>query len=401
MYLGEVPTEQRCEAFQDLIAEHLRSTWVAGQGSCLETYLAEFAPELGELATPAGVPATLVEDEFLARHLGPQGDAPPLEEYARRFAERPDVMRLLEARLLGAGRYVKLHRRGRGAMGEVWEAYDRHLRRPVAVKEPRAGAAGDSGFCRQFAAEAHLTAGLEHPAIVGVHEYHPGGGEEPPFCVLRLVDGEPLSTLIRDYHHAPGDRRSAEQRLLWHRLLQAFVTACDALAYAHRHGVLHRDLKPGNVVVGEVGETVVLDWGLGARGEGNGELVGTPEYMPPEQADGLADARSDVFGLGTVLYELLTGRAPHAWSDRTRPVDWPQCVRQAAFPRPRGLNPEAPRALEAICLKALARDPAERYQSAAVLAQDVRRYLAGEPVEAWSEPLRLRAGRWLRRVLER
>jgi serine/threonine protein kinase len=183
-------------------------------------------------------------------------------------------------------------------------------------------------------------------------------------------------------------------------------------------------LKPGNILVGEFGETVILDWGMakqtplvapasaaGSRGgEVNGEatqigfqktipsiVVGTPQYMAPEQAEGIADARSDVFGLGAVLYEMLTNRPPRDWPDGAQPADWMRIVREACFPPPRRLNPQAPRSLEAICHRALARDAMERYQSADELSQEIGRHLAGEPASAWSAPFWDRGWRMLRR----
>jgi serine/threonine protein kinase len=129
----------------------------------------------------------------------------------------------------------------------------------------------------------------------------------------------------------------------------------------------------------------------------NREVVGTPDYMPPEQLDGISDIRSDVFSLGAILYEILTGRSPHGWANGARPADWPRLVRQAQFPPSRQLCSQTPPALEAICLKALARLPEDRYQTATELASDVEHYLAGERVSAWKEPLWTTARRFLRR----
>jgi hypothetical protein len=374
-YLEEIPAEQHAEALQDLLAAHLLLRWEGGQGLRLEDYFRELGLEL------AAVPADLVQDEFLARYAVPHGDMPSPAEYERRFPGRADVQELLRARCLDGGGYVRLRRRGRGAMGEVWEAHDRHLQRRVAIKLPQAGRLADPEFLSRFAEEARVTAGLEHPGIVGVHAFHTPA-EGPPFYVMRLVDGEPLSAPIWDYHHPPPERTPGEQRLRWGRLMQCFAAACEALAFAHARGVIHRDLKPGNIAVGAYGETVILDWGLAQRLDAShppvaGIVVGTPDYMPPEQVDGIADRRSDVFGLGAVLYELLTGRAPHTWADGCRPADWQQVVRRAEFARPRSLAPRTPRALEQICLKALARDPTERYPDAAELVRDIRCHLAG------------------------
>ncbi|MCC6420951.1 MAG: serine/threonine protein kinase [Gemmataceae bacterium] len=408
-YLKDILPGHRAGALQDLVAEHLQLTWRAGRGVTLEAYFAEFGGEFPELASPRAVPAELVEDEFLARYLLPHGDTPSPEDYQSRFAARADVFDLLWGRCLAEGRYVKLRLRGRGAMGEVWEAYDRYLGRAVAVKEPNAGPGSSADLLHRFAEEARLSAGLEHPGIVGVHEYHEGS-DRTPFYVMKLVDGRSLGEWIREYHQPALERSTGEQRLLWDRLLHAFLAVCDAITYAHTRGVLHRDLKPGNIIVGGGGETVILDWGVGMRlraarpstpatapgGVPPGcAVVGTPQYMPPEQADGNADERSDVFGLGAVLYEILTGQAPHPWAAGALPRNWQHQVREAQLLPPQRLNGQAPRALEAVCLKALARQPADRYQGAAALARDLRCYLAGLPVEGWAEPLTSRAWRWL------
>ena len=424
-YLDGVPDEQRTEALQDLIAEHLGYAWKAGQGTRLDAYLSEFGHEFPDIASPTVVPADLVEDEFLARYAFPYGDTPVLDEYEERFPSRIDVMSLLQRRCLDEGRYVKLQMRGQGAMGEVFEAYDHHLCRFVAIKQPREGSADSGLLLRRFAEEALITAGLEHPAIVSVHEHHQSNAS--PFYVMRLADGQTLGESIRDYYLPPIDRARDEQRLFWNQLLQAFASACDAMAYAHARGVLHCDLKPGNIIVGQFGETAILDWGMAKRmaplatcsstavsppqddvlGEVSAAedcetltstiVAGTPQYMPPEQADGITDERSDVFGLGAVLYEMLTSRPPYAWPEGTRPVDWQRVVREARFVAPRRLRAQTPRSLEAICLKALARQPADRFQSAAELGKDVRRYLADEPVVARGERFLVTRWRALRR----
>lgn len=398
-YLRDLPEDQRFEALQDLIADHLRLTWQAGQGPRLESYLAELGGEFAGIGSSASAPADLVEDEFLARHQLPHGDTPSLEEYRARFPTRPDVMERLESRYLDDGRYIGLHKRGLGAMGEVWEAYDCRLRRLVAVKKPRTDLGNRGDALRCFDHEARITAGLGHPGIVSVHDYCQVD-DPAPFYVMELINGQTLSDRIRDYHQPTIARTRAEDRILWSQLLHALIGISDAISYAHAWGVLHRDLKPGNILVGEFGEVVIIDWGMAARFPPGGTLAagavaGTPDYMPPEQADGLADVRSDVFGLGAILFEILTGRSPHGWIDGARPADWPGLVRQAEFQTPRYLNPQTPRALEAICQKALARVPDQRYPTVEALAHDVRYYLAGEPVSARREPAMLKAWRWL------
>ncbi len=398
-YAVDLPEDQRAGTLLDLIAEHMRLTWQAGLGILLDSYQHEL-----QLGDARFLPADLVEDEFLARHQQPHGDAPAPDDYARRFPGRSDVLELLQRRCLCAGRYVKLHKRGQGAMGEVWEAYDHHLHRLVAIKEPKTSPTTNNDVLRRFADEAHLTACLEHPGIASVHEYWQQEGAAP-FYVMRLVTGKNLSERLSDYHFPPPEREPRVRRLQWQRLLHAFVAACDALAYAHAHGVIHRDLKPGNIVIGDYGETVILDWGAGLRLPHRGSaaapdkstvmVVGTPQYMPPEQADGQADFRSDVFGLGAVLYEMLAGQPPYPWPEGARPTDWQSKVRDARFPPPSRVKNSVPPVPEAICLKAMARNPADRYQSPTALADDIRCYLCGEPVAIWQEPWSARVRRWL------
>jgi len=399
-YVEKVGLEQRSDALQDLISAHLRLSWQAGHGQELETYFTELSGEVDGQLTPSTVPPELVEDELIARHILPHGDLPSLEAYSQRFAGRADVMRLLEGRCLGGGRYVKLSRLGRGAMGEVWRTCDRRLRRLVAIKTPRAELSADPDVIRRFADEAVATAGLEHPGIAAVHEYSAEDGALP-YCVLKLVTGKTLGERIRSFHQPPVLRTSSQQRNEWSHLLQAFANACEAVAFAHSRGVLHCDLKPANIVLGEYGEAVVLDWGLGRRGgleptAPEAVVLGTPEYMAPEQADGNLGPQSDVFGLGAILHEMLTGRPPHAWPDGCRPADWRAIVRQARCLHPRLLGRGVSRALAAVCRKALARDPADRYEGAAQLARDVRRHISGEPVGQRGQVLLRNVRRWLR-----
>ncbi len=244
-----------------------------------------------------------------------------------------------------------------------------------------------------------------------------GRGKDPdPFYTMRFVRGRTLAEAVRGYHH----RRQAEQAgpLELRELLGALVAACNAVAYAHSRGVVHRDLKPQNVVLGDYGEVIVLDWGMAkvvdapdatepaaarlaapAPAEPSdtqpGQVLGTPAYMAPEQAAGrpdLVDFRTDVYGLGAILYEILTGAPPFSGPD-TREVLRRVCDEEPVRPR-RGTIPAA---LEAVCRKAMAKAPAERYPSARRLAQDLEHWLADEPVSAYVEPWAGRTGRWLRR----
>lgn len=340
-YLRDVSADLRGEALQDLIGEHLRCSWREGRGPKLEEY------PLGGTAPP-----DLVEDEFLARHQPPHGDMPSPEEYRRRF---PEAVQALEARRVD--HYVKLRRIGVGAMGEVWEACEVPAGRRVALKAARPGLSAEER--RRFQGEPALLAELDHPGIVRLLGVPPHGR----YFVTQFVEGRTLAERIREFHRAP-------EPLLWRRLVESFLTVCEAVAHAHGRGIIHCDLKPGNVLVGEHGETVIVDWGLAKRMDApaDGVAAGTPESMAPEQAEGRADKRSDVFGLGAILHEILTGRPPRVW--HTRPADWPKRVREGVE------SPRGPRGLAAICRKAMARNPEDRYGGAREMAEEARRVLS-------------------------
>ncbi|HEY1377108.1 MAG TPA: serine/threonine-protein kinase, partial [Gemmataceae bacterium] len=325
----------------------------------------------------------------------------------------------------GDPRYVLRGLHAEGGIGRVWLAYDSDLGRDVALKVLRPDRVADPRLAARFVHEAQVTGRLQHPGIVPVYELAPGaaaGGpadDDPPFYTMRLVQGRTLTEAIAAYHARRAARRASPVERA--TLLNAFVSVCHTVAYAHSKGVVHRDLKPENVVLGDYGEVVVLDWGfakeLAAADEATedgrlsattpdagrpaphhsvaGQVLGTPAYMAPEQAAGEpVDERSDVYGLGAILYELLTGRPPYAGDDS---ADVLRQVRAAPPARPRAVAPRLPPALEAVCLTALARDPADRYQSAAALASDVQHWLADEPVSAYPEPAAARLRRWARR----
>jgi serine/threonine protein kinase len=232
---------------------------------------------------------------------------------------------------------------------------------------------------------------------------------------MRFVRGRTLAEAISTYHERR--RRGEAGPLELRELLGSFVGMCNAVAYAHSQGVLHRDLKPANVVLGDYGEVIVLDWGLARLMEEKeadasplevpaqnevaatvaGQVLGTPAYMAPEQAEGRLDLLSpatDVYGLGATLYELLTDRLPFTGRDTMGLLR--QVIHEPPAPV-RSAVPETPRALEAVCLKALAKKPGERYATAKELASEVQHWLAGEPVMAYREPLSARAWRWVRR----
>jgi serine/threonine protein kinase/Flp pilus assembly protein TadD len=320
-----------------------------------------------------------------------------------------------------AVRYRVLRPHAKGGLGEVFVAEDTELHREVALKEIQKEWANDSHSRGRFVLEAEITGGLEHPGIVpvyGLGQYADGR----PFYAMRFVKGDNLKQAIEHFHQMekPG-RDPGERSLAFRELLGRFVDVCQAVAYAHSRGILHRDLKPGNVMLGKYGETLVVDWGLAKpvgrpeslpkEGEATlrpssgsaagatraGTAVGTPAYMSPEQAAGRLEElgpASDIYSLGAMLYALLTGQAPFPGSD---PGDILQRVQRGDLVSPRRVKPAVPEALEAVCLKAMAQRPHDRYGTALALEADVEHWLADEPVTAHREPLRLRLGRWARR----
>lgn len=315
------------------------------------------------------------------------------------------------------GRFRPLRSHASGGLGEVFLARDEELGRDVALKEIHSWLAEDPHLRARFVLEAEITGGLEHPGIVPVYGlgYHEDGR---PYYAMRFIRGESLMESIRRFHEQPQD--SGDRTVMLRKLLGCFVTVCNAVAYAHSRGVIHRDLKPENVMLGPYGETLVVDWGLaklvGSRATDGqcesvlepasageraptqlGAAVGTLAYMSPEQAAGQVDQlgpATDIYALGATLYVILTGQRPIQGTNYGEIVD---NVIAGRFPRPRAVHPQVPAALEAICLKAMALDPARRYQTAGQLADDVESWLADGPVQAWREPFRVRAGRWLRR----
>lgn len=326
-----------------------------------------------------------------------------------------------------AGRYMATEYHAAGGLGVVYRANDEELNRIVALKCMKTAASADSPIGKRFLLEAEVTSQLEHPGIAPVH----GRGRTEdgrPFYTMRFIDGETLQDATRRYHAPagiPAERRSAEMR----RLLRAFVGVCETVAYAHSKGVIHRDLKPSNIMVGPFGEVLVMDWGLakqirsqetGVRSQEStphsisdtpvdllntasvdltvyGRAKGSPSFMSPEQARGEWDQvgpASDIYSLGSTLFYVLTGRVPY---DGRTSAEVVAKVKEGTFAAARSVNGDVPAALDAICRKAMAFDPNDRYLTAGALADDVERWLADEPVLAWREPFMVRGHRWARR----
>ncbi|MFO0960032.1 MAG: serine/threonine-protein kinase, partial [Isosphaeraceae bacterium] len=311
-------------------------------------------------------------------------------------------------------RFRILRPHARGGLGAVFVAIDSELNREVALKQILDRHADDPRSRQRFLVEAEITGGLEHPGIVpvyGLGTYRDGR----PYYAMRFVRGDSLKEAIARFRRSPagGPARILEFRTL----LRRFTDVCNALDYAHARGVIHRDIKPANVIVGKHGETLVVDWGLAkALGRSDpdagertllpassggsaetlpGQALGTPAYMSPEQARGDLEAigpRSDVYSLGATLFTLLTGKAPIEGADAGIIL---RKAEAGVFPKPRQLDSSIDPALEAIALKAMARDPGERYPSCRALAEDLDRWLAGERVEAYREPWLRGLNRWL------
>jgi serine/threonine-protein kinase len=284
---------------------------------------------------------------------------------------------MTQPRLLG-GRYELDGVVGRGGMAEVYRARDIRLDRVVAVKTLREDLARDQTFQARFRREAQSAASLNHPSIVAVYDTGEDntGGSHIPYIVMEFVDGRTLRDLLRD-----------DRRLLPERALEITDGVLRALDYSHRSGIVHRDIKPGNVMLTRGHQVKVMDFGIAravsdaqATMTQTAQVIGTAQYLSPEQARGeRVDARSDVYSTGCLLYELLTGRPPFL-GDSPVAIAY-QHVRENPIP-PSRVDPEVPQWADAIVLRAMAKDPRDRYQSAAEMRTDIQRALQGMPVAA-------------------
>jgi len=327
-------------------------------------------------------------------------------ERLREDADLPD---------LDNSKYALIRKLGSGGMGTVYLAQDAELGRKVAVKVMNV--TDPSGaLASRMMREAQIIALLEHPSIVPIHDVGTLS-DGRVFYAMKLVHGRRLDESV--------DSASLSD------LLRIFQKICEAVAFTHSHGVIHRDLKPENIMVGSFGEVLVMDWGVAKvlssrrpesdpallengdisleeiefadtlplfgtpQGEtSGGTVIGTPAYMPPEQAMGRTeqlDERSDVYALGAILYFLLTGRPP---SDTSGSSTEPSELHIGQPARPRQIRSKIPKAIEAVCLKAMSERQADRYRGAEEMATDVLNFLDGSPVSAYRENLVEIAGRW-------
>ncbi len=284
---------------------------------------------------------------------------------------------MTQPRLLG-GRYELEGIVGRGGMAEVFRARDIRLDRIVGVKTLRDDLARDQTFQARFRREAQSAASLNHPSIVAVYDTGEDmvGGTPVPYIVMEFVDGRTLRDLLRD-----------DRRLLPERAAEITDGVLRALDYSHRNGIVHRDIKPGNVMLTRSGEVKVMDFGI-ARAVSDSQMtmtqtaqvIGTAQYLSPEQARGeRVDARSDLYSTGCLLYELLTGRPPFT-GDSPVAIAY-QHVKEEPIP-PSRIDPEVPAWADAIVLKAMQKDPAMRYQSAGEMRNDIQRALSGAQLAA-------------------
>jgi serine/threonine protein kinase len=387
-------TRERLQLLDALVAEHLRAHADDPQRSLAALH-----------STPSA-----------RRDLQGIGDADLQASLAHVTEERGDDPELTTPHLAASGvgiRFQILRPLAKGGLGEVFIARDTEVDREVALKEIQQRHADHADNRARFLLEAKVTGALEHPGIVpvyGLGTYADGR----PFYAMRFIKGDSLKDTIAAFHaEAKGGAESERSRKL-RQLLGRFVDVCQAIAYAHSRGVLHRDLKPGNVMLGKYGETLVVDWGLAkvlghadvertdgvvlSSGDSGltqaGKALGTPAYMSPEQAAGRIEQlgpRSDVYSLGATLYCLLTGQAPFTENDAGVIL---AKVQKGDFPPPRRVNPRVPAALEAVCLKAMALKPEDRYGGPQELAEEVERWLADEPVRVYRDSLTVRAARW-------
>lgn len=326
-----------------------------------------------------------------------------------------------------AGRFSIKRPHAKGGLGEVYVAEDTELHRDVALKQIQQHHADEPQSRQRFMLEAEITASLEHPGIVpvyGLGRYDDGR----PYYAMRLIQGDSLKEAVKRFYEDQRDSKLAFASVDFRGLLGRFVAVCNAIEYAHSRGILHRDLKPGNIMLGKYGETLVVDWGLAkvrppkeaeslaaepalrptalsnSEPTLKGSAIGTPAYMSPEQASGRLDlhtAASDVYSLGATLYFVVTGKPPVAETfSQQGVIDVGAMLRKVQngdFRRPRQVNRHIPPALESICLKAMALEPRDRHPSAKALANDLEHYLADEPVQCHLDSPVVKAGRWVRR----
>ena len=409
------------EVISDLLLrwEQLREQGIDISVRELCSHSPQFIPELEEQ-----VRALLVMDALV--------DAPRLAELESKINSSDS--RTTTSSMSTHATYSILRSHAKGGLGEVFVARDERLGRDVALKVIRQPYDRDPQRMQRFIREAEITSQLEHPGIVPVHGI--GRDNSGRLCyTMRMIGGDTLQQAINQFHRAPIlVRKDRSQHLALRQLIGRFVSVCNTIAYAHSQGVIHRDLKPTNIMLGKFGETLVVDWGLAKKlddgyslnengkdvnnfpdtaSEPNyaeletrdehdqltmpGTLIGTPAYMSPEQSRGewiAVGPASDIYSLGTTLYVMLTGRAPFAGRNI---AELKEKLQRGDFLPPHSVQPNVARPLESICMKAMALDPKDRYSTALEMAEDFERWLADESVSSHRESWLEESCRWMRR----
>ncbi len=402
--------ERRLRGERLSLGRHLVELGLVDAGR-LADVLAEAEPSGGQAATVlvAGMSDPTLCDSFAGGTV--------LEEAAR-AAGRPVAVHLAGTALPAGGerfgRYVGAVRLAQGGMGAVYRAIDPELGRPVAIKVILAGCRAAEGELARFLREAQVTGQLQHPNIPPLYELSSTPDGQVYFA-MKLIEGRSLAEILA-LRSRTGPAALAAART---ELLGALVKVCDALAYAHSRGVIHRDLKPANIMVGAYGEVLVMDWGI-ARIQGTsdlevgrlaspaevdplrtleGSVLGTPAYMSPEQMLGRLeeiDERSDVYGLGSVIYEVLTGTTQDSATTLDQLLANIETGRWVP-PSRRTPGGGVPAELDALVARAMHRDRAQRYGSALDLKADLEAWLTGRPLAAFRYTAGQRAAKWVRR----
>ena len=408
-FLERAPSEDRAALLYDLVQVELRLRRDESPSPSLDQYRERFSEY-----------RDIVEESYHAFHKAMHGEQeqatlPPSSEtenrpcdleitlaastgganYAENATIAPDQTQVKEEtsragdRVRYFGEYELLEEIARGGMGVVYKARQVKLNRIVALKMILAGQLAGEEEVQRFHAEAEAAANLDHPGVVPIYEFGEHQGQH--YFSMGYIEGESLADKIKDGPMAPKDAA------------ETIAKVAEAIAYAHESGVIHRDLKPANVLIDSGNQPKVTDFGLAKRVESDSDLtrtgavMGTPSYMPPEQASGKTDEiaePADVYSLGAILYCLITGRPPFQASNA---LDTLMQVLETEPVSPRSLNPEIPKDLETVCLKCLQKDPSRRYQSAGELSVELGRFLSGEPVIARPVGVAERVLRWGRR----